>query len=57
MVPAVIPQLADLGLEVAVQAGVDEILRHTLVAQGGDVVHPQLRESLGLPPLFTKQEA
>ena len=55
MVPAVIPQSADLGLEVAVQAGVDEILRHTLV--GGDVVHPQLRESLGLPPLFTKQEA
>ena len=35
----------------------DEILGHTLVAQGGDVVHPQLRETLGLPPLVATQEA
>jgi NAD(P) transhydrogenase subunit alpha len=29
----------------------DEIVRETLVARGGDVVHPRLRESLGLPAL------
>jgi hypothetical protein len=27
----------------------DEIVRETLVARGGDVVHPRLRDSLGLP--------
>ena len=29
----------------------DEIVRNTLVAHGGQVVHPKLREILGLPPL------
>ena len=27
----------------------DEIVRETLVARGGEVVHPRLREALGLP--------
>jgi NAD(P) transhydrogenase subunit alpha len=27
----------------------DEVLRETLVARGGEVVHPRVRESLGLP--------
>jgi len=29
----------------------DQIVRETLVARGGNVVHPRLRESLGLPAL------
>lgn len=29
----------------------DEIVRETLVARGGNVVHPRLRDELGLPPL------
>ncbi len=29
----------------------DEIVRETLVARGGEVVHPRLREALGLPAL------
>ncbi|MEX0701156.1 MAG: Re/Si-specific NAD(P)(+) transhydrogenase subunit alpha [Planctomycetales bacterium] len=29
----------------------DEIVRETLVARGGEVVHPRVREALGLPPL------
>ena len=29
----------------------DEICRETLVARGGHVVHPKIREKLGLPPL------
>jgi H+-translocating NAD(P) transhydrogenase subunit alpha len=29
----------------------DEIVRDTLVATGGEVVHPKIREKLGLPPL------
>jgi NAD(P) transhydrogenase subunit alpha len=29
----------------------DEIVRDTLVATGGQVVHPKIREKLGLPPL------
>jgi NAD(P) transhydrogenase subunit alpha len=29
----------------------DEICRDTLVARGGQVVHPKIREKLGLPPL------
>jgi len=29
----------------------DQIVRETLVARGGEVVHPRLRESLGLPAL------
>ncbi len=29
----------------------DEITRETLVARGGEVVHPRVREALGLPPL------
>jgi len=29
----------------------DEICRDTLVARGGEVVHPKIREILGLPPL------
>jgi NAD(P) transhydrogenase subunit alpha len=29
----------------------DQIVRETLVARGGEVVHPRLRETLGLPPL------
>ncbi len=29
----------------------DEIVKETLVAQGGQVVHPRVREKLGLPPL------
>lgn len=33
----------------------DEIVRETLVAQGGDVVHPRLREALGLPALAGAQ--
>ncbi|HVR71737.1 MAG TPA: Re/Si-specific NAD(P)(+) transhydrogenase subunit alpha [Vicinamibacteria bacterium] len=28
----------------------DQIVRETLVARGGEVVHPRLRETLGLPP-------
>jgi H+-translocating NAD(P) transhydrogenase subunit alpha len=28
----------------------DEITRETLVTRGGDVVHPRVRETLGLPP-------
>ena len=28
----------------------DEIVRETLVARGGQVVHPKVREALGLPP-------
>ena len=50
-------------LAICVKAGrleidpADEILRHTLVAQGGEVVHPQLRETLGLPPLVPTQQA
>ena len=29
----------------------DEICRETLVARGGEVVHPRIRERCGLPPL------
>jgi hypothetical protein len=29
----------------------DEIVRDTLVATGGQVVHPKIREKLGLAPL------
>ena len=29
----------------------DEIVRETLVTRGGEVVHPRVRERLGLPPL------
>ena len=29
----------------------DEITRETLLTRGGEVVHPQVREALGLPPL------
>ena len=29
----------------------DEIIQGTLVTQGGEVVHPKIRERLGLPPL------
>ena len=36
--------------ELAVAAG-DEIVRGSLVARGGEVVHPRVREQLGLPPL------
>jgi NAD(P) transhydrogenase subunit alpha len=28
----------------------DEITRETLVAQGGEVVHPRVRQALGLEP-------
>ena len=28
----------------------DEITRETLLTRGGDVVHPRIREALGLPP-------
>jgi NAD(P) transhydrogenase subunit alpha len=31
----------------------DEVVRGTLAAHRGEVVHPQLRELLGLPPLKT----
>jgi NAD(P) transhydrogenase subunit alpha len=33
----------------------DEIVRETLVARGGEVVHPRLREALGLPALAGAQ--
>ncbi|MFI5210714.1 MAG: NAD(P)(+) transhydrogenase (Re/Si-specific) subunit alpha, partial [Gemmatimonadales bacterium] len=33
----------------------DEIVRETLVARGGEVVHPRLREALGLPALVAAQ--
>ena len=36
--------------ELAVVAD-DEIVRGSLVARGGEVVHPRVREQLGLPPL------
>jgi NAD(P) transhydrogenase subunit alpha len=29
----------------------DEIVRETMVTHGGDVVHPRVRELLGLPEL------
>ena len=29
----------------------DEICRDTLVATGGQIVHPKIRERAGLPPL------
>ena len=29
----------------------DEIVRGTLAAHGGEVVHPRVREALGMPPL------
>jgi NAD(P) transhydrogenase subunit alpha len=29
----------------------DEIVRESMVTRGGDVVHPRVREALGLPPL------
>lgn len=31
----------------------DDIVRETLVARGGEVVHPKVREALGLPALVT----
>jgi NAD(P) transhydrogenase subunit alpha len=31
----------------------DEITRETLVTRGGEVVHPRVRQALGLPPLET----
>ena len=34
----------------------DEITRETLVAEGGDVVHPRVREALGLPARNASQE-
>jgi hypothetical protein len=30
----------------------DEIVRETLVTRGGDVLHPRVREALGLPLLY-----
>jgi proton-translocating NAD(P)+ transhydrogenase subunit alpha len=33
----------------------DEIVRETLVARGGELVHPRIREILGLPPIDTAQ--
>jgi NAD(P) transhydrogenase subunit alpha len=35
----------------------DEIVRDTLVATGGQVVHPKIREKLGLPPLAPSSPA
>jgi NAD(P) transhydrogenase subunit alpha len=35
----------------------DEIVRDTLVAAGGQVVHPKIREKLGLPPLAVASPA
>ena len=35
----------------------DEILRETLVTQGGEIVNPRLREFFSLPPLATQEEA
>lgn len=32
-------------------SGDDEIARETLLTRGGEVVHPRVREALGLPPL------
>jgi NAD(P) transhydrogenase subunit alpha len=31
----------------------DEVIRDTMVARGGDVTHPRIRQLLGLPPLTT----
>jgi NAD(P) transhydrogenase subunit alpha len=42
--------LVKCGLPGSVAAD-DEIVRDTLVAHGGQVVHPKIREKLGLPPL------
>ncbi len=38
-------------------AGDDEIVRDTLVAAGGQIVHPKIREKLGLPPLDSSPES
>jgi proton-translocating NAD(P)+ transhydrogenase subunit alpha len=35
----------------------DEIIRETLLTQGGEVVNPGLREFFQLPALATKEEA
>jgi NAD(P) transhydrogenase subunit alpha len=35
----------------------DDILRETLVTQGGEIVNPRLREFFSLPPLATQEEA
>jgi len=35
----------------------DEITRETLLTRGGEVVHPRVREALGLPPLETPTAA
>jgi len=40
------------GGELKIDAG-DEIVRETLVARDGEVVHPRVREALGLPVLAT----
>jgi NAD(P) transhydrogenase subunit alpha len=29
----------------------DEIVRESMVTRGGEVIHPRVREALGLPPL------
>lgn len=34
----------------------DEITRETLICRGGDVVHPRVRELLGLPPIERETE-
>jgi NAD(P) transhydrogenase subunit alpha len=44
-----LPHLAKCGLPDVARD--DEIVRDTLVAVGGEVVHPKIREKLGLPPL------
>jgi NAD(P) transhydrogenase subunit alpha len=35
----------------------DEIIRDTLVTQGGEVTNPRLREFFALPALAAKEEA
>jgi len=35
----------------------DEIVRESMLTRGGDVVHPRVREALGLAPLAAPQPA
>jgi NAD(P) transhydrogenase subunit alpha len=35
----------------------DDIIRETLVTQGGEVVNPRVREFFSLPPLTAQEEA
>jgi H+-translocating NAD(P) transhydrogenase subunit alpha len=34
----------------------DDIIKSTLVTQGGEIVHPKVREFFSLPPLVTQHK-